>query len=53
MVRKNLNLINKMKIFLIKTIGGCNAISCTRCGMTWCWICEMEFRTDCIQSHWF
>ncbi|CAF1438874.1 unnamed protein product [Adineta ricciae] len=33
--------------------GGCNAISCTRCGMTWCWICEMEFRTDCIQTHWF
>ncbi|CAF1203807.1 unnamed protein product [Rotaria sp. Silwood1] len=26
--------------------GGCNAISCTRCGMTWCWICELEFRTD-------
>ncbi|CAF4317317.1 unnamed protein product [Rotaria socialis] len=23
--------------------GGCNAISCTRCGMTWCWICELEF----------
>ncbi|CAF2512321.1 unnamed protein product [Rotaria sp. Silwood2] len=33
--------------------GGCNAMSCTLCGLTWCWICEMEFRTDCIQSHWF
>ncbi|CAF1126164.1 unnamed protein product [Adineta steineri] len=37
----------------IEKDGGCNAISCTHCGMTWCWICEMEFRTDCIQSHWF
>jgi len=37
----------------IEKNGGCNAITCSRCGFVFCWICETEFRSDCIELHWF
>ncbi|ESO87318.1 hypothetical protein LOTGIDRAFT_107352, partial [Lottia gigantea] len=33
--------------------GGCSHMSCSRCGFSWCWICETEWTTSCQGDHWF
>ncbi|XP_065164408.1 E3 ubiquitin-protein ligase parkin isoform X2 [Atheta coriaria] len=35
--------------------GGCMHMICTRagCGYHWCWVCQVEWSTDCMASHWF
>lgn len=40
---------------IIAVSGGCMHMICTRagCGYHWCWVCQVEWSTDCMASHWF
>jgi len=35
--------------------GGCMHMICTKpgCGLSWCWVCQVEWTRECMASHWF
>ncbi|VDD74026.1 unnamed protein product [Mesocestoides corti] len=33
--------------------GGCNHVTCSQCGLEWCWICLSSWTGSCQSSHWF
>jgi len=35
--------------------GGCMHMICTKpgCGLSWCWVCQVEWQRDCMANHWF
>jgi len=35
--------------------GGCMHMICTKpgCGLSWCWVCQLEWERDCMANHWF
>ncbi|KAJ6215543.1 hypothetical protein RDWZM_010043 [Blomia tropicalis] len=39
----------------IERNGGCMHMVCTRkrCNFNWCWICMVEWNSECMGNHWF
>lgn len=52
-IRGNTKPCPKCAVAIFKD-GGCNHMSCSRCGYQWCWIHETEWVVggECQQGHW-
>ncbi|XP_045202847.2 uncharacterized protein LOC123556308 [Mercenaria mercenaria] len=33
--------------------GGCMHMTCIKCKMDWCWLCEKHWELKCQRTHWF